>query len=133
MREMKKNNMLITTILSILAIGFGILTIKSGGFALFGGEAGKQFAGNYVPFVLWFNFCAGFFYIITGIGIFLKKNWSVYFAMTLALSTVLVFVAFGITIFFNNPYEMRTVGAMTFRTIFWIVLSIFSRNIILKK
>ncbi len=41
--------------ISLVAVGFGLLTIKEGGTILFGGEAVRTTAGNYVPFVLWFN------------------------------------------------------------------------------
>ena len=56
-----RNKRVISFALGLLAIGFGVMTLKSGGFALFGGVEGKEFAGQYVPFVLWFNFIAGFF------------------------------------------------------------------------
>ncbi len=46
--------------MSLIAVGFGLLTIKEGGAILFGGEAAQASAGNFVPFVLWFNFLAGF-------------------------------------------------------------------------
>lgn len=65
---------IIALVLGLLAIGFGVMTVKSGGFALFGGIEGKEFAGKYVPFVLWFNFIAGFFYAISGLGIILKAK-----------------------------------------------------------
>ena len=38
-----------------LAIVFGILTIKSGGEVVFGVSDARAAAGNYVPFVVWFN------------------------------------------------------------------------------
>lgn len=121
---------IIILILGLFAIGFGIITIKSGGFALFGGEAGKEFAGKYVPFVLWFNFLAGFLYVVTGVGILLKKKWSVVLAKTLATSTVLIFMAFGIYILTGGEYEMRTIGAMTVRSLFWIVISLLTTKAI---
>lgn len=38
----------------IVAVVFGVLTIMSGGRALFGGAAARAAMGNAVPFVLWF-------------------------------------------------------------------------------
>ncbi len=119
-----KREKIIVLILGLLAIGFGVMTIKSGGFALFGGIDGKEFAGKYVPFVLWFNFIAGFFYVISGIGISLRTKWALKLSSALATLTLLVFIAFGVHIFLGNPYEMRTVGAMTVRTVFWIFISV---------
>ena len=49
-------------VFSILAFVFGLLTLKSGGSVLFIDGDARQAAGHYVPFVLWFNFFAGFNY-----------------------------------------------------------------------
>ena len=38
--------------ISLLGVGFGLLTIKEGGTILFGDEVARAAAGNYVPFVL---------------------------------------------------------------------------------
>lgn len=119
-----RNKKVIAFTLGLLAIGFGVMTIKSGGFALFGGVEGKDFAGRYVPFVLWFNFIAGFFYVISGIGIILKTKWALKSSIALAALTLLVFLTLGIHIFLGNPYETRTIGAMSIRTIFWIFISV---------
>tara|TARA_Y100000748_G_scaffold284839_1_gene266926 strand:+ start:294 stop:701 length:408 start_codon:yes stop_codon:yes gene_type:complete len=115
----------IALILGLMAIGFGAMTIKSGGFALFGGIEGKEFAGKYAPFVLWFNFIAGFFYVIAGIGIILRAKWALKISFALAIFTSLIFIAFGVHIFLGSPYEMRTVGAMTVRCLFWFLISTY--------
>jgi hypothetical protein len=44
------------TPLATAAALFGLLTLISGGPAIFGGPASKAAAGAAVPFVLWFNF-----------------------------------------------------------------------------
>ena len=49
--------------LALLAIAFGALTIKEGGDVLFGQDAARVAAGDYVPFVLWSNFLLGFVYV----------------------------------------------------------------------
>ncbi len=63
-----------TWAISLVAVAFGLLTIKEGGTILFGGEAARAAAGNYVPFVLWFNFLAGFAYVVAGIGLWLQAT-----------------------------------------------------------
>ena len=60
--------------ISLVAVGFGLLTIKEGGTILFGGDAARASAGNYVPFVLWFNFLAGFAYVVAGAGLWLRQR-----------------------------------------------------------
>ena len=111
-------------ITATIAVVFGIMTIKSGGSVLFIDGEARRAAGNYVDFVLWFNFCAGFFYVATGIGIWLKKSWVPAAAITIAALTLLVFGAFGIHIFFGGEYEQRTVAAMTLRSVVWITIAI---------
>ncbi|MBL3599601.1 MAG: hypothetical protein JMN25_07010 [gamma proteobacterium endosymbiont of Lamellibrachia anaximandri] len=111
-------------IAAIVAVVFGIMTIKSGGSVLFIDGEARRAAENTVDFVLWFNFSAGFVYIATGIGIWLEKAWAPAAAITIATLTLSVFVAFGIYIFFGGEYELRTVAAMTLRSVIWIVIGI---------
>ena len=129
----KNLEMIILGVVSVLAIAFGIMTVKSGSFALFGGVAGKQFAGKYIPFVLWFNFIAGFFYIIAGVGLFLRKQWSKTIAKFLALLTILVFIVFGVYVATGVDYEVRTVGAMLIRSFFWVGVFLYSKRLVLAK
>lgn len=106
-------------VISLIAVGFGLLTIKEGGTILFGDEAARATAGNYVPFVLWFNFVAGFAYVVAGIGLWLQKRWSVWLAASLAAATALTFAALGMHVLFDGLYEKRTVIAMSMRTLVW--------------
>ena len=75
--------------ISLVAVGFGLLTLKEGGAILVGGEAEQASAGNYVPFVLWFNFLAGFAYVIAGAGLWLRHRWAVWLAVVIAAATAL--------------------------------------------
>lgn len=111
---------------AIAAVAFGVMTIISGGRALFGSMESRESVGNAVPFVLWFNFLAGFVYILAGTGLLMHRQWAVPASLFLAVSTILVFVAFGIHITGGGTFEMRTVAAMTIRSIFWIAVAVFS-------
>lgn len=116
-------------ITAIITVIFGIMTIKSGGSVIFIDGEARQAAGNYVDFVLWFNFTAGFFYVATGIGIWLQKTWSLTAAIILAILTLMVFGAFGLYIYFGGEYEQRTVSAMSLRSAVWIVIAIKAYHI----
>lgn len=107
----------------IVAAVFGAMTILSGGRVLFGGEAALAGAGNVVPFVLWFNFIAGFAYVIAGIGMLARRRWSVRLAAAILAATLLVFAAFGIHVATGGTYEMRTVAAMALRSVIWLALT----------
>lgn len=117
-----------------VAILFGVLTIFSGGRVLFGGEQARIAAGAAVPFVLWFNFLAGFAYVIGGIGLFLRRRTAVWLAVGILVTTFLVMLAFGVHVMQGGAYEMRTVGAMLLRTGVWAVISFVAwRHIINEK
>jgi hypothetical protein len=111
---------------SVLAIAFGLLTLKSGGQVLFGGPEAREAAGDYVPFVLWFNFIAGFVYVVAGIGLYLGQKLATHLAIVLAAATFLVFVAFGIHVAAGYAFEMRTVIAITVRTVFWLIAAVLA-------
>lgn len=120
------NNRFGAVVASIVAMVFGLLTIKSGGAVLFVDGADRLAAGNYVPFVLWFNFIAGFFYIIAGIGLWLDKYWTVKLSILIASTTLIVYALFGLHILSGGLYEMRTVIAMLLRSIVWLSIAIYA-------
>lgn len=113
------NHPLVFKIMSIIAILFGLVTLKSGGMVLFTSGEAHLAAGNYVPFVLWFNFIAGFFYITAGSGLWFQRIWATNLALIIALLTIFFFVALGLHIYSGGAYETRTVGAMSMRSIIW--------------
>ncbi len=128
MGHMPDERPLWASIAAVIAVVFGAMTLYSGGSVLFVDGEARAAAGNYVPFVLWFNFIAGFFYILTGIGLFLWRLWALLLAVALAAVTVLVFAAFGMHIMIGGAYETRTLGAMTLRSVIWLVIAGFAAN-----
>ena len=115
-----KNNLLKT--LSIAAIIFGVITVLSGGRALFGDAAAQAAVGNAVGFVLWFNFLAGFAYVLVGAALWRGRRWASWGAGALALATALVAAAFGWHVMNDGAFEIRTVGAMIIRMTFWLIV-----------
>jgi uncharacterized membrane protein len=113
-------------LMSLIAVVFGLVTIKAGGMVLFTESEAHQAAGDYVPFVLWFNFLAGFAYITAGIGLWLQRSWTALLAMLIAVFTVLVFIALGMHIYAGGAYEMRTIGAMSMRSIVWTGIALIT-------
>lgn len=113
----------IVRLAGVVAILFGLLTLVSGGNALFGGPEARAAVGNAVPFVLWFNFAAGFAYIAAGGGLLLRRPWAIWLSGAIVLSTAVVFAAFGFHVQQGGDYEVRTVGAMTLRTVVWLAIT----------
>lgn len=118
--------MITLRIFSLIAMVFGLLTLTEGGTVIFDIGSTRQTAGNVVPYVLWFNFLSGFFYIAAGIGLWMQKRWALYLSVAVLISIVIAYIFFGIHVLSGGPYETRTVYAMALRTFLWGVISIVS-------
>lgn len=126
MTSMKFNQPIGIWIITGVAIVFGLLTIKSGGSVLFVDGVAREEAGNYIPFVLWFNFLSGFAYLLAGAGLFMQKKWGVWLAVFIVSSTMIIFVLLGLHILNDGLYEFRTVAAMSLRTVVWALIAGFA-------
>lgn len=109
--------------ISVIAVVFGLLTIKEGGAVVAGNEAALTAAGNYIPFVVWFNFVAGFAYVAAGVGLWTQRRWAVGLAIAIAVATAMVSAALGFMILSGTAFEQRTVFAMGLRTVVWVVIA----------
>jgi len=107
----------------LVAVLFGLMTIREGGAVLFGGEAARRAAGDYVAFVLWFNFVAGFAYVAAGLGLWRRAAWSTWLSFGILAGTLAVFGALGLHVLAGGAYEVRTLAAMTVRTVVWLGLA----------
>lgn len=111
-------------IAAAVAVVFGLLTILSGGRALFGGAD----MGVVVPFVLWFNFLAGFAYVVAGVGLWTGRGWAAGLSLAIFAATVAVLLAFALHVASGRPYEARTVGAMLLRAAVWGAIAAAARR-----
>lgn len=75
-----------------------------------------------MPFVLWFNFIAGFAYLIAGVGLWLQRRWAATLSVIILAATLLIFAAFGLHVYLGGAYEQRTFVAMSLRAIVWAVV-----------
>lgn len=107
-----------------VAVAFGMVTIVVGGRTLFSGPAARAAAGNIVLFVLWFNFIAGFAYVIAGVGLFAWQRWAALLSAVIAVTTIAVFAAFGLHVLAGGAFELRTVGAMAVRSLVWVAIAV---------
>jgi len=109
--------------LAVLAMVFGFVTLFSGGTILFGADQARELAGDYVPFVVWFNFLAGFFYVVAAGCIWLGQSRAFGLSVLIAAATALAALVFGLQVLQGSAFEMRTVGALALRTGFWAVIA----------
>jgi hypothetical protein len=130
---MKSDQSIGIWIVTVIAVLFGLLTIKSGGSVLFIDGIDREAAGNYVPFVLWFNFLAGFVYLFAGVGLFMQKHWAAWISIFIVTTTIIVFALFGLHILNEGMYEIRTVAAMSLRTVIWALIAMFAYRKIIRQ
>ena len=112
--------------IAAVAFVFGLTSVFSGGQVLFGDEAMRVAAGKYTPFVVWFNFLAGFAYVAAAVGIARGRPWAANLSFWIAAATAVTFFYFVLFVLIGTPFEMRTVGAMTLRTALWAGIAWFA-------
>lgn len=117
-----ERRLVLVRVLAGVGIVFGLMTLREGGAVLFVDGAAREAAGDYVPFVLWFNFLAGFAYVATGFGLWFGRPWAVRAALGIAMATLLVFGALGVYVVAGGAYETRTLIAMTVRSTVWAII-----------
>lgn len=110
--------------LGIIAVLFAALTLFKSGQILFGPQSARDAVGDFVPFVVQFNFVAGFAYLLAGIGIFLGRRWALGMSALIALATLVTTVFFARHLLAGGAFEMQTIGALGIRSLFWIVVSL---------
>jgi len=115
--------------LAVAATIFGLVTVFSGGRALFGGAEARAAVGNAVELVLWFNFLAGFAYVLAGIGLWQQRRWALPVSAAVAIGTGVVAIAFAVQVISGAAFEMRTVWALVLRLGFWLVVTMLALRV----
>jgi uncharacterized membrane protein (DUF2068 family) len=83
--------------------------------------------------VVWFNFLAGFAYLIAGGGLWMQKHWAVWLSIFIVVATLVVFAILGIRILKGGMYEVRTIVAMSLRTVVWALIAMFAYRKIMRR
>ncbi len=120
------------TILVIVLILFGAVTLFMSSSIIFDWFSIREKEGNYVAGIVWANLVCAILYLVAAYGIFKNQTWS-RFPLTISL-LILILAYIGLFIHINNGglYETKTVGAMAFR-IGITALLLFITTKILKK
>jgi len=114
-------------LLAALVLVFGVITLFKAGSILFGPQSARDSVGDFVPFVVKFNFAAGFLYILSAVGIWRGRSWAYLVSAIVALGTIIAATVFAGHVALGGSYEMQTVFALGFRAVFWIVVSLILR------
>jgi hypothetical protein len=107
----------ILSMAAAVAVIFGAVTIISGARALITPGHGM------VPFVVWFNYVAGFAYVAAGVGLWRGATWAKWLAGAIALATAIIFLGFLWHIIQGGAWMGRTFGAMGIRTAVWAAIA----------
>lgn len=121
---------LVIRIVAVLAVIFGLATLKQGGAVLLGDADAVRSAGRYVPFVVGFNVLAAFAYIAAGIGLWLRRRWVAGLALAIAVATLVVFGALGVHIADGGAYEPRTIFVMSVRSLVWFAVALLAYRLL---
>jgi len=119
-----KQRSIIRYALATVLLLFGALTLflsTSVIFDLFGIRVRE---GNYVPVVVWANFIVSILYVQAAAGLMAHKRWTLNVLFMAVLILVGACIAFGWHVFRGGIHEQKTIGALTFRTLFTLSLYI---------
>ena len=108
-------NKILRIIVAIALIAFALVTIFMSSSVLFDWFGIRAKQGNYVPFIVWTNFVAGFLYLISAYGILKSNKWAVKILIFAEVLLILAFIGLSIHIDQGRTFELQTIKAMLFR------------------
>lgn len=110
---------------------FGLITLFASSAVLFNVGGARAMAGAVVPIVPGMNLLAAFFYIVSAYAIYRLRPWAPLPLLMAIAALVVAIVAFLVHVQQGGPYEVRTVGALSFRVavtlLFYLVARYFVR------
>jgi hypothetical protein len=115
---MKIENHKPTKGLALFVLLIGILTLKTGSAVLID-ESSRQAAGNIVLEIVWFNVLTSSLYLLAAWGLWFGWAWLRKVSLLLFAAHLVMMVFLLAHIFRGDPYEVRTVLALSFRTFIW--------------
>ena len=121
-----KKNRTFRYIIAIVLIAFALLTLFMSSSVIFDWFGIRAKEGDYVPFIVWINFTAGFLYLIAAFGFINFQKWTLWI---LSATAALLFIALmGLLLHIDKggAFELKTVGAMGFRIILTIVFAVLA-------
>lgn len=112
---------IIQTILLVLIGAVSVFMTTSILFDLFGI---REKEGNYVLFIVYANMACAFIYLYAAYTVWKNPKHSYYSLVLASVILIVAFISFAIYIHNGGIHETRTIKAMTFRTVFTIVMAV---------
>lgn len=116
-------------VIAISLIAFAAVTVFMSSSVIFDWFGIREKEGNYVPFVVWTNFIAGFLYLISAYGLLKARKWAFWILIGTILFLVIALIVLALYINYGGVFELKNVGGMGFRialTIAFTVIVYFS-------
>lgn len=117
---------IISNVSVIFLVLFGLLTLFLSTSVIFDLFGIREKEGNYVLFIVWANFISSILYLIAAVAWIKKMKIT---STLLGTSTAILALGFvGLLIHINagGLHETKTIGAMVFRTLLTLILTIIS-------
>ena len=121
-----KKNKIVRYVVAIVLIAFALVTVFMSSSVIFDWFGIREKEGDYVPFIVWTNFIAGFIYLISAYGFLKAKKWTFWVLIGTAIFLVTALIILGLYIDAGGIFELKTVGAMGFRIILTFVFSLIA-------
>lgn len=115
-----------------IVTAFGLLTLFLTSSILLNLFGMQQKKVNYTPFVIWVNLFCSLGYLTAAYGIIKSKKWAFKILATIAVVLLVTLISF-ILYMDGNIYREDTTGALVFRTIITILITMATYSIINKK
>lgn len=123
---------IIKIILSLFLSLFGIVSIFMTSSIAFDWFGIREMEGNYVLFIVYANLICGFIYLYAAYALWRNRKSAIWALGLSSFILLFAFVAFGWYINEGGVYELKTLKAMSFRTIVTVALGIISYGILKK-
>lgn len=104
---------------SILAAVLGLLSIREGGSVLLGLTVPSY---DIIHWLVWYNVAMGAVSVVAGIGMWMRRAWSISLSVNILLFHGIVFSGLIGMKQFGQTVAIHSIFAMMFRTFTWIVI-----------
>ena len=121
-----KNRTLMTTASAIILTLFACLTLFLSSAIIFDVFGIRAKEGNYVLFIVWANFIAGFLYLVAAYGFMKRTSWTFKILILALIILLIAFIALQSHINNGGIYEAKTVKAMIFRMMVTLIFSLIA-------
>lgn len=124
--QMMMKNKITRYVTAIVLIVFASATLFMSSSVIFDWFGIREKEGDYVPFIVWTNFIAGFLYLISAYGFLKFKKWTFWVLTVTAVLLVIALIVLALYIDHGGIFELKTVGAMGFRISLTIIFAVIA-------